>query len=73
MSFFKQIWKDQNGNTQVEYALLCVFVSVACISAIDNLGKDVTKLFDFVAAQVARAQTGKLQNSDSSMVDPTKG
>jgi len=39
---FKQLWKDQDGLTTVEYALLLALVSIAAITAWTTLGSRVS-------------------------------
>jgi pilus assembly protein Flp/PilA len=39
---FKQLWKDEEGLTTVEYALLLALVSIAAITAWTTLGNRVS-------------------------------
>lgn len=39
---FKQLWKDEEGLTTVEYALLLALVAIAAITAWTTLGSRVS-------------------------------
>lgn len=39
---FKQLWKDEEGLTTVEYALLLALVAIAAITAWSTLGTRVS-------------------------------
>jgi pilus assembly protein Flp/PilA len=39
---FKELWKDQEGLTTVEYALLLALVAIAAITAWTTLGQRVS-------------------------------
>ena len=38
-------WKDESGQDLVEYALLLVFLALAAITALPNLGRAVSNVF----------------------------
>ena len=40
---FKKLWKDEEGLTTVEYALLLALVAIAAITAWTTLGQGVNK------------------------------
>jgi pilus assembly protein Flp/PilA len=47
------LWKDEDGPTTVEYALMLVLVSVVAIAAWGTLGRNVSTQADSVATTVA--------------------
>jgi Flp pilus assembly pilin Flp len=49
----KGLWKDEDGLTSVEYALLLVLVVVVAITAWRTLGSNVTSKVNNVAATIA--------------------
>ncbi len=46
ISFFK----DEEGATMVEYALMVALIAVICIVAVTAIGTNVNKVFESVAA-----------------------
>jgi len=50
---FAKLWKDEDGPTSVEYALMLVLVSIVAIGAWTLLGQNVNTQAGVVAATVA--------------------
>jgi Flp pilus assembly pilin Flp len=45
----KKLWKDEDGLTTVEYALLLVLIVVVAVTAWTTLGSNVTRKVNMVA------------------------
>jgi Flp pilus assembly pilin Flp len=45
LDFIKTLWKDEEGQDLVEYALLLVFLALAAITVLPTLGKVVNNVF----------------------------
>ncbi len=50
---FKELWKDEEGLTTVEYALLLVLVVIVAITAWTTLGQNVQSKVEQVAGNIA--------------------
>lgn len=44
-AFLKDFWRDENGATAIEYALIAGGIAVAMIVSVNALGVDVAGLF----------------------------
>jgi Flp pilus assembly pilin Flp len=42
---FKRLWKDEEGQDLVEYALLVVLISLGCVVAMKNLASGISDAF----------------------------
>ena len=49
---FKSLWKDEEGLTTVEYALLLALVAIAAITAWTTLGTNVSNTVTDVSGQM---------------------
>lgn len=44
-----KFWKDEEGATAIEYALIAGLIAVAIIGALSSLGTEIGGLFDKIA------------------------
>ena len=54
-SLFRRFCADDNGSTAIEYCIMAMMISVACIGAIRGLGNGITGTWSDVANKVAAA------------------
>jgi len=47
-----QLFKDETGATSIEYGLIATLIALAAISAITNIGKDLSTTFNTVATKL---------------------
>ncbi len=52
MTFFKTVLRDEAGATAIEYGLIAALVAVAAITALDNLGDELSTTFSTVDSQL---------------------
>ena len=52
LSMLKQLWKDEEGPTAVEYALMLALIAVVIIVAVRLLGTNVSTRFNEVATTI---------------------
>ena len=48
--FMRQLWKDEDGATMVEYGLMVALIAVVCVGTITTLGADLKIKFDAIVA-----------------------
>jgi pilus assembly protein Flp/PilA len=53
MNFMKKLWKEEEGQDLVEYALLVVLISLAAIVAMKNLASGISDAFSNAAANLS--------------------
>jgi pilus assembly protein Flp/PilA len=53
MNFLRKLWKDEEGQDLVEYALLVVLVSLACTAAIGSYASAISDAFGNAATNLA--------------------
>ncbi len=58
MTFFKNLIRDEQGATAIEYGLIAALIAVAAITAMGALGNQLTGTFDEVATTL---ETGEPQ------------
>jgi pilus assembly protein Flp/PilA len=49
MTFFKNMIKDEQGATAIEYGLIAALIAIAAITAMTSLGTELTNTFSTVA------------------------
>ncbi len=54
-SLMKKIWREEEGATAVEYALMVALIAVVIIVAVKSLGTSVSEKFSLVATAVEGA------------------
>jgi len=60
MTLFRNILKDREGATSIEYGLMAALISVAAITAMGALGNSLSNTFNLVSTQMNNASDGKL-------------
>jgi len=50
-----KIWKDQNGQDLIEYALMAGFVAVAAGAVMPNVATQINKIFSKIASILTTA------------------
>jgi len=45
-----RLWRDENGATSIEYALIASFIGIAIVVSVTAVGTSVSGVFDDVAA-----------------------
>ncbi len=58
MTFFKNLVRDEQGATAIEYGLIAALIAVAAITAMSALGTTLTGTFTNVSAKMAPGVTG---------------
>lgn len=53
MTFFKNLMKDNEGATAIEYGLIAALIAVAAISAMSGLGNQLSNTFNGVSTTMA--------------------
>ncbi|WP_284125179.1 Flp family type IVb pilin [Parerythrobacter aestuarii] len=53
MTFFKNLVKDNEGATAIEYGLIAALIAVAAITAMQGLGNQLTNTFTNVSTTMA--------------------
>ncbi|MGB3797840.1 MAG: Flp family type IVb pilin [Alteraurantiacibacter sp.] len=52
MTFFKNMIRDEQGATAIEYGLIAALIAVAAITAMDALGGSLTNTFGEVSTEL---------------------
>jgi pilus assembly protein Flp/PilA len=55
MTFFKNLVRDEQGATAIEYGLIAALIAVAAITAMGTLGDNLTATFDEVSGELVAA------------------
>ncbi len=55
MQLLKNFWKDEDGATMVEYALLIALVAVSALGALNMMGTSITELFTYTGTAMEDA------------------
>jgi pilus assembly protein Flp/PilA len=48
----KQLWKNEDGATAIEYGLIAALIAVAAISAMQLVGSSLTATFNNIASKL---------------------
>jgi pilus assembly protein Flp/PilA len=51
-NLFRKLWKDEEGQDLVEYALLVVLISLGAVAAMTNLASGISDAFANAVAQL---------------------
>ena len=52
MTFFKNMIRDEDGATAIEYGLIAALIAVAAITALQSLGNELSTTFKIGRAHV---------------------
>lgn len=55
MTFFKNMIRDEQGATAIEYGLIAALIAVAAITAMQSLGNSLTDTFTTVSTELDNA------------------
>jgi pilus assembly protein Flp/PilA len=58
MTFFKNLVRDEQGATAIEYGLIAALIAVAAITAMTNLGGELNETFVKIEEDLATSNTG---------------
>lgn len=58
MTFFKNLARDEQGATAIEYGLIAALIAVAAITAMSALGTTLTGTFNNVSSKMQPGVTG---------------
>jgi pilus assembly protein Flp/PilA len=53
MTFFKNLVRDEQGATAIEYGLIAALIAVAAITAMTSLGTNLSSTFTTVSNEMA--------------------
>ncbi len=57
MTFFKNMIRDEQGATAIEYGLIAALIAVAAITAMQSLGNELSTTFNNVKTELDSANT----------------
>ena len=57
MTFFKNMIRDEQGATAIEYGLIAALIAVAAITAMQSLGNELTDTFTNVQTELETANS----------------
>jgi pilus assembly protein Flp/PilA len=57
MTFFKNLVRDEQGATAIEYGLIAALIAVAAITAMTSLGGSLSATFNNVDTQLSKGET----------------
>ncbi|MBA4766034.1 MULTISPECIES: Flp family type IVb pilin [Erythrobacter/Porphyrobacter group] len=57
MTFFKNLVRDEQGATAIEYGLIAALIAVAAITAMTNLGSTLSGTFTNVNTNMTKGTT----------------
>lgn len=57
MTFFKNMIRDEQGATAIEYGLIAALIAVAAITAMQSLGNELSTTFNTVSTELSAANT----------------
>ncbi|WP_271077650.1 Flp family type IVb pilin [Aurantiacibacter sp. MUD61] len=57
MTFFKNMIRDEQGATAIEYGLIAALIAVAAITAMQSLGNELSTTFNNVKTELDAANT----------------
>ncbi|MGB3165199.1 MAG: Flp family type IVb pilin [Alteraurantiacibacter sp.] len=55
MTFFKNMIRDEQGATAIEYGLIAALIAVAAITAMQSLGTELSSTFNNVKTELTEA------------------
>ncbi|VVT17494.1 Flp family type IVb pilin [Erythrobacter sp. EC-HK427] len=57
MTFFKNLVRDEQGATAIEYGLIAALIAVAAITAMQSLGTELSSTFNNVKTELTTANS----------------
>ena len=57
MTFFKNLVRDEQGATAIEYGLIAALIAVAAITAMQSLGTELSSTFNNVKTELTQANS----------------
>ncbi len=63
MQLIHRMWRDDDGQDLVEYALIAGLISVVCYLAIEAAGTSISTVWSNVATAMGKAATGSAGGS----------
>ena len=57
MTFFKKMLRDEAGATAIEYGLIAALIAVAAITAMAQLGNELSTTFNTVKTELSNSNT----------------
>ena len=57
MTFFKNLVRDEQGATAIEYGLIAALIAVAAITAMQSLGTELSSTFNNVKTELTAANS----------------
>jgi pilus assembly protein Flp/PilA len=57
MTFFKNLVRDEQGATAIEYGLIAALIAVAAIAAMTNVGSTLSGTFGNVSTKMSKGTT----------------
>ncbi len=57
MTFFKNMIRDEQGATAIEYGLIAALIAVAAITAMQSLGNELSTTFNTVSTELQNSNT----------------
>ena len=57
MTFFKRLAKDEHGATAIEYGLVATLIAIAAITAMQNLGTEISTMYNGVETKLTAANS----------------
>ncbi|MDF8332230.1 Flp family type IVb pilin [Novosphingobium cyanobacteriorum] len=58
MNVFKNLFRNEDGATAIEYGLIAALIAVAAITAMGSLGNSLSNTFSLVSNDMNNAQDG---------------
>ncbi|MDE1466526.1 Flp family type IVb pilin [Aurantiacibacter sp. D1-12] len=60
MTFFKNMIRDEQGATAIEYGLIAALIAVAAITAMQSLGNELSTTFNNVKTELTEANKANI-------------
>ncbi|WP_333836257.1 Flp family type IVb pilin [Novosphingobium sp.] len=60
MTLIRNLLRNEEGATAIEYGLIAALIAVAAITAMGALGNSLSNTFNYVSNDMNNAQDGKL-------------
>lgn len=64
MTFFKNLVRDEQGATAIEYGLIAALIAVAAITAMQSLGTELSETFANVQTELNEANSATEEGSE---------